>query len=185
MPQKRAPPPIHQCFNAFKTFDIHLWLLMLIVFVAQILSTSVISNVERRLHGYDLHWTPTNSAWHMYRFVVGQKFGELSFRTIGDKLLFVIRIFTNLTLNYVILSKFLPVKRRIFYYLSNFLILSNLSLTIWSLLQCVLMVGLYRCLLLTHLLNAPKVAPFANAEEMVQLIAAKQYKLVTNNLANW
>ncbi len=56
---------------------------------------------------------------------------------------------------------------------------------IWSIGQCVMVVELYRVLLLAKMLTPAVVPPFSNADEMVALIASKQYKLVTDYLGLW
>uniref|UniRef100_A0A8R1DN11 PBPb domain-containing protein n=1 Tax=Caenorhabditis japonica TaxID=281687 RepID=A0A8R1DN11_CAEJA len=61
----------------------------------------------------------------------------------------------------------------------------NIVLFVFALLQAGILIDLYKGMLLTSLITSSGSDPFANADEMIKLIASKKYHLTTNYLGNW
>lgn len=61
----------------------------------------------------------------------------------------------------------------------------NIVLFVFALLQAGILIDLYKGMLLTALITSSGDNPFTNANEMIQLIAAKKYHLTTNYMGNW
>ncbi len=68
---------------------------------------------------------------------------------------------------------------------SYFVRTGNMALLFWSFLEVLLMTELYRAKLLTYLLQHPDTNPFQNADQMIDLVARKEFRLVTNYIGNW
>lgn len=56
---------------------------------------------------------------------------------------------------------------------------------VFSILQAKIMMTLYQTLLLSAILRPADTNPFKNADDMIKLIAAGEYKLITNYIGNW
>lgn len=61
----------------------------------------------------------------------------------------------------------------------------NFSLLVFTIMQCRLLMDMYQTLLLSSLLQPAPNNPFANAGEMIKLVARKQYQFVTNYKHSW
>ncbi|KAI6189603.1 PBPb domain-containing protein [Aphelenchoides bicaudatus] len=61
----------------------------------------------------------------------------------------------------------------------------NLTILMFSLLQCRLFLDMYQNVLLSALLKSSNSQPFNSADELLDLIGQNSYKLITNYYGNW
>ncbi|KAE9548854.1 hypothetical protein FO519_007932 [Halicephalobus sp. NKZ332] len=61
----------------------------------------------------------------------------------------------------------------------------NIALVFFSIFQAKLMMTLYQILLLEAILQPADTNPFKNMDDMINLVAAGEYKLITNYIGNW
>uniref|UniRef100_A0AC34FJ46 Solute-binding protein family 3/N-terminal domain-containing protein n=1 Tax=Panagrolaimus sp. ES5 TaxID=591445 RepID=A0AC34FJ46_9BILA len=61
----------------------------------------------------------------------------------------------------------------------------NLAVIIFSLVQARVMMALYQQLLLSSIIAPPNTDPFKSADDVIQLVANGEYKIITNYIQNW